>query len=52
MNNDENFMQVLEYQKLKYSLEQQGLIRPDNTGVVYVLIAFCSGLVFGSILPW
>lgn len=52
MSNDENFMQVLEYQKLKYSLEQQGLIKSDSSAVIYVLIAFCSGCIVGSILPW
>jgi hypothetical protein len=52
MNNGESFMQVLEYQKLKYSLEQQGVIKPDNSNIVYIVIAFFAGGIVGSILPW
>lgn len=52
MVNDESFMRVLEYQKLKYSLEQQGLIKHDNTHTVYAIIAFIAGCIVGSLLPW
>jgi len=52
MDTDENFMRVLEYQRLKYSLEQQGVIKPDNTNTVYIMIAFFAGCIIGSLLPW
>ena len=52
MENDENFMRVLEYQRLKYSLEKQGFIKPDHSGIVYIIIAFFSGCIIGSLLPW
>jgi hypothetical protein len=52
MGNDENFMRVLEYQRLKYSLEQQGIIKPDNTNIIYIFAAFIAGYLVGSLLPW
>jgi|MGYP000029423034 hypothetical protein len=52
MDKGENFTQVLQYQKLKHSLQEQGLIKPDNSSAVYVLIAFCLGCIVGSLLPW
>ncbi len=52
MDNDESFMRVLEYQRLKYSLEQQGVIKPNSTNTVYIIIAFIAGCIVGSLLPW
>ena len=52
MDKGESFTQVLQYQRLKHSLQEQGLIKPDNTSAVYVLIAFCAGCIIGSLLPW
>lgn len=52
MDKGENFTQVLQYQRLKHSLQEQGLIKPDNSSAVYVLIAFCAGCIIGGLLPW
>jgi len=52
MDKGENFVQILQYQKLKHTLEEQGLIKPDNTNAIYVLMAFCLGCIVGSLLPW
>lgn len=52
MSNEEDFMRVLEYQRLKYSLEKQGIIKHDNTGTIYIIFAFIAGIFVGSLLPW
>lgn len=52
MDKDDAFAQVLEYQRLKFALEKQGLIRRDNTNMLYIFMAFCSGFVIGLFLPW
>ncbi|MBT8118232.1 MAG: hypothetical protein KJN89_00830 [Gammaproteobacteria bacterium] len=52
MDKGDNFARVLEYQALKRSLEQEGLIRPENTNMTYVVVAFFSGCIVGSLLPW
>lgn len=52
MGNDKDFMQVLEYQRLKYSLEQQGIIKPENTNTIYIILAFIAGCIIGILLPW
>jgi hypothetical protein len=52
MDKGDNFARVLEYQALKHSLEQDGLIRPDNSNMTYAVIAFFTGCIVGSLLPW
>ncbi|MCW8942540.1 MAG: hypothetical protein OQK93_05125 [Gammaproteobacteria bacterium] len=52
MDKGENFVQILQYQKLKHSLQEQGLIKADNTNAISVLVAFCLGCIVGSLLPW
>lgn len=51
-DDSEIFLRVLEYQRLKYNLEQEGIIKPDNTKLVYSLAAFIAGSIVGSIIPW
>jgi len=52
LDKEESFMRVLEYQRLKYTLEQQGIIKPDNTNTIYIILAFIGGCIIGSLLPW
>jgi len=52
MDKGDNFARVLQYQELKHSLEQDGLIRPENSNMIYAVIAFLSGFIVGSFLPW
>lgn len=52
MDKGDNFARVLKYQTLKLSLEQEGLIRPENTNMTYVIVAFFTGCIVGSFLPW
>ncbi len=52
MDKGESFTQILQYQKLKHSLQEQGLIKPDNSSAIYVLMAFVLGCIVGSLLPW
>lgn len=52
MEHDEVFMRLLEYQKLKYSLEKEGAIKPDHSNMVFIIFAFFSGFIIGSLIPW
>ena len=52
MDKGDDFARVLEYQSLKHSLEQEGLIRPEHSSMAYILITFCAGCIVGLLLPW
>ena len=52
MDKGDNFSRVLQYQELKHTLEQDGLIRPENSNMTYIVLAFLSGFIVGSFLPW